>query len=241
MAKIHFVLQGKGGVGKSVISSLLTQSLLENGQVPLCVDTDPVNNTFQGYASLNVKRIDLIENDEIEPSRFDDLIELIAAHDGPAVIDSGASSFVALAHYIVTNGVIDVLEDMGHEVVIHSVIAGGQALLDTVSGFAQLVKQFPESASFVVWLNHFFGEVAKDDKKFKDMKVFQNNSARISSIIELPELKAATFGKDFAQMLEKRQTFKEAIADASLGIMSRQRLKTISRNIFAEIDSAELV
>ena len=50
MKQIHFILQGKGGVGKSFIASLLAQYLRDrkNGQV-VCFDTDPVNPTLSRY------------------------------------------------------------------------------------------------------------------------------------------------------------------------------------------------
>ena len=38
MAKIHMVLQGKGGVGKSVIAALIAQYKASKGQAPLCLD-----------------------------------------------------------------------------------------------------------------------------------------------------------------------------------------------------------
>lgn len=47
--QVHFTLQGKGGVGKSFISSLLIQYLRDKGQLVTVVDTDPVNATLTGY------------------------------------------------------------------------------------------------------------------------------------------------------------------------------------------------
>ena len=38
---IHLSLQGKGGVGKSLIASILAQYLLKRGKPVRCVDTDP--------------------------------------------------------------------------------------------------------------------------------------------------------------------------------------------------------
>jgi CO dehydrogenase nickel-insertion accessory protein CooC1 len=38
---IHLSLQGKGGVGKSLIASILAQYFVENGHKVECVDTDP--------------------------------------------------------------------------------------------------------------------------------------------------------------------------------------------------------
>ena len=77
MAKIHMILQGKGGVGKSVIAALLAQYKASKGQPTLCLDTDPVNATFHGYQALNVHQVALMEEDEIVPRRFDTLVEII--------------------------------------------------------------------------------------------------------------------------------------------------------------------
>ena len=71
MAKIHMLLQGKGGVGKSFIAATLAQYKESKGQKPLCIDTDPVNATFHGYKALDVQRLQIMENDEINPRSFD--------------------------------------------------------------------------------------------------------------------------------------------------------------------------
>ena len=45
MANTHTVLQGKGGVGKSFIAAILAQYMNAMGRKPLCIDTDPVNDS----------------------------------------------------------------------------------------------------------------------------------------------------------------------------------------------------
>lgn len=97
MAKIHLVLQGKSGVGKSLIAVTIAQYKAMKGQKLLCLDTDPVNATFAGYQALNVRRLNILEGDEINTRHFDALVERIAASEGDVIIDNGASSFVPLA------------------------------------------------------------------------------------------------------------------------------------------------
>jgi hypothetical protein len=80
---------------------------------------------------------------------------------------------VALVHYLVSNDVPAVLSQAGHELVVHTVVTGGQALLDTLHGVAQLVKQL-DNVRFVVWLNPFWGPVAEDGKTFEQMKTYQD-------------------------------------------------------------------
>ena len=48
---------------------------------------------------------------------------------------------MALVHYLVTHEALTVLSKMGNEVVVHTIVTGGQALLDTLHGAAQLIKQ----------------------------------------------------------------------------------------------------
>ena len=139
MAKIHMILQGKGGVGKSLIATVIAQYKLSKGQKPLCIDTDPVNATFNGFKALKVQRVQLMDGEEINPRNFDALVELIAPSKHDVVIDNGASSFVQLSHYLVSNQVPELLQAMGHEMVVHTVVTGSQALEDTVHGFTQLV------------------------------------------------------------------------------------------------------
>ncbi|EDV1310827.1 ArsA-related P-loop ATPase [Escherichia coli] len=241
MAKVHLVLQGKGGVGKSVIAALIAQYKASKGQTPLCIDTDPVNATFEGYQSLNVKRLNILQEDEINTRNFDALVELIATSEDDVIIDNGASSFVPLSHYLISNEVPALLQEMGHEMVVHTVIAGSQSLLDTVNGFSQLVSQFPAESLFVVWLNPYWGPIEHQGKTFEQMKAYTNNKERVTAIIDMPKLKDETYGRDFAEMLENRKTFAEALEDSSLTIMSRQRLKIVRGQIFGLLDNAAVL
>jgi hypothetical protein len=241
MPKVHITLQGKGGVGKSTGAAFVAQYLKKKGPGSENICTDPVNATFFGYKGLSVKRLQIMENDEINPRKFDELIEIIAATEGDVVIDNGASSFVPLSHYLISNQVPALLAEMGRQLVVHVVITGGQALLDTVSGFAQLVSQFPEGTQFVVWLNPYYGPIEHEGKTFEQMKAYLNNKARVSAIVRLPALKEETYGVDLANMLQERLTFDEALARESLTIMTRQRLKIVQGMVFAQLDSAMVI
>ena len=238
MAKIHMILQGKGGVGKSMIAATIAQYKLAKGQTPLCIDTDPINATFHGYKSIDVKRLNIIEGDEIKTRNFDMMIELIAGSENDVIIDNGASSFVPLSHYLISNKVPELLKEMGHELIIHTVVTGGQSLLDTVSGFSQLISQFPDEAQFVVWLNPYWGPIEYDEKSFEQMKAYTANKTRVTAIIQIPVMKDETYGQDFNNMLQARLTFVEALKMESLIIMVRQRLNIIRTQLFGNLDNA---
>ena len=237
MTNIHFILQGKGGVGKSFVACHLAQFLIAKNKNLLSIDIDPVNSTFHKFPDLKVMRIDVLRNDEIDSRKFDLLIEnSLNGHDD-VIIDSGSSSFVALASYLITNDVAAVFHDMGHKVTIHTVITGGEALLDTVSGFGTMLRQFPESVAFVVWLNPYHGTIEQDGKPFSEMKIYQDNKARIAGIVTIPEKKAETFGKDIETMLKAKLTYEQAQSSPLFNVMAKQRLKMYQRELFAAIDA----
>lgn len=241
MAKIHVILQGKGGVGKSVAAAFLAQYKTEKGQELFCIDTDPVNATFHGYRGLQVTRLQIMESDEINPRSFDLLVEQIAASRGDVIIDNGASCFVPLSHFLISNQVPTLLAEMGHQLVVHTVVTGGQALIDTVSGFSQLVSQFPAEVLFVVWLNPYWGPIEHEGKPFEQMKAYTANRHRVSALIQLPALKKETYGRDLSDMLQERLTFDEALAMESRTIMTRQRLKIIKGQVFGQLGNAAVL
>lgn len=231
---VHLVMSGKGGVGKSSVAAILAQR-----KRATCIDTDPVNASFAAYKTLNVNRVEIMTADDtIDPRRFDDVIELIMAEPSDVVIDNGASSFVALAHYLLSNHIPALLAELGRVLVLHVVVVGGPAQRDTLVGMKDLLRQFPAPCRFVVWLNPFFGPIRSEDREFEDMKVYTEHRDRISALIRLPTLQPDTFGADLRALLTARRTFSEALGDTSELIMVRQRLKIIQRKVFAQLDAA---
>ena len=240
MSKIHIILQGKGGVGKSLIAAVLAQYKASKGQNPLCIDTDPVNATFNGFKALNVKRLQIMDGDEINSRKFDALVELIAPYTNDVIIDNGASSFVPLSHYLLSNQVPALLKEMGHELIVHTVITGSQAMDDTINGFAHIVNNFSTN-EIVVWLNPYWGVIEHEGKSFEQMKVYTTNKSRVSAIVKIPDLKEETYGRDLSDMLQERLTFDEAIANPALTIMTRQRLKIVKTQLFDQLNSAAVL
>lgn len=247
MAHINLTLQGKGGVGKSYVASLLAQYHRAKGADLQCYDTDPVNQTFAGFKAFGTEIIRLGDRpDEINPRYFDGLIEKIMAApaDAVIVIDNGASTFLPFIGYAVESGAFDLLAEAGHTVTLHSVITGGQALNDTLTGLGQILGYMPDFP-VVVWLNEFFGRIERrtadgDVQGFEQSGLYKKNKNRIQSMIRLPEVRKETFGHDVEAMLRARLTFEEVAEHPDFALMSRQRLLMTWRTIFAAMDQAVL-
>jgi len=98
--QVHFILQGKGGVGKSLVSAILGQYFHARKATLHCFDTDPVNATFAQYEALAAEHIKVLRRGAIHDKRFDELIEKICQFDGICIVDTGATTFVPLWNYI---------------------------------------------------------------------------------------------------------------------------------------------
>ena len=79
---IHLTLQGKGGVGKSLVASILAQYFRHRGAEIHCVDTDPVNQTFSQYAELGAEHLELMHDGKIDSRGFDVLMERFSRKTG---------------------------------------------------------------------------------------------------------------------------------------------------------------
>lgn len=236
MNKIHLILQGKGGVGKSFVASLLAQYYGTKSVPVTCIDTDPVNATFAGYSGIDAERISLMDGTVLNERNFDGMIERIVAEDKDFIIDNGASSFIPLSNYLLENGVFAMLRQYKRRPVVHSVITGGQAMGDTLAGLSSTLTATTAENPVVVWVNEFFGDVVYEGAGFEDMAVYQDNREKIAAIIRIPRQSSSTFGKDVQLMLEKKLTFADVAKSADFGLMAKQRLATVQRSLFDQIE-----
>jgi len=243
MAKVHCVMQAKGSTGKSLVATLLAQYLGRGGHAPLCLDADPVHGTFAGYQGLPVQRLPWRSNaahaTNLSDARpFDMLLQWIAQSPRDAVIDCSASICLPLLHYLASPRAHPRLARIRHGWVVHVPIAGGPALADTLDGFAQLAARWPAATRFVLWLNPFGGALVHQGQGVEALPTYRAHRHRVHALLRLPALHPATDGRALAELQQKRLTFDEALAMASLGILERQRLTQWQRALFAQLDLA---
>lgn len=237
---IHILLQGKGGVGKSLISAILSQYLLSKGQDVRCVDADPVNQTLSEYQGLAVSRLNLLKAGSVDQREFDLLIEKLLTENGTFVVDTGASTFIPLWHYILENDALDYLRERGKRVFVHSVITGGQSLNDTLDGFEQLAETTREK-NIVVWLNEYFGSVLQNGQPFRETAVCKKHANKVQGSVAIVRRTADTFGRDVEDMIRQKMTFEEALNGSGFTIMAKQRLRVVQRELFEQLDAIPFV
>ena len=233
----HFTLQGKGGVGKSLVAAILAQYFEDRGSSPTCIDTDPVNQTLASYKALKATYLPVQAKDSsrVDERKFDILIRQILSKDGIFIVDNGASTFIPLSNYLLEHDAMAFLRQSNRDVFIHVVITGSQGMFETLEGFRALA-QANAPQSIIVWLNEYFGPIEYEDKTFVEMKVFKENADKVRGIVRIERRNSDTFGHDMLEMATHKKTFAEVLQDPQWELMARQRVRMIQRELYEQID-----
>lgn len=238
-ASVHLVLQGKGGVGKSFVSSILAQYFRTKSAPVHCLDTDPVNATFAQYRLLEAEHLKVLRRGRINEKEFDVFVQRVCYGEGVFIVDTGATTFVPLWNFILENEILALFQTHQRRVFVHSVVAGGQAMTDTLNGLERLA-QTTSQKNVVVWINEYFGEVVKDGKAFEEFKIAEEYAHKLVGSVLIRDRNPQTFGDDLRLMLEQRLTFDEAIKDERFFLVSKQRLAIVRRDLYEQLDKLEI-
>ena len=183
MATAHLVVGAKGGIGKTFVSWLITQKLNElfaaskkgNGKKVQCIDLDPASHSLSGFKSLGAIEIPVLNQEaQVNKRQFDAFIEKVFKSPDPDatfVIDTGSNVYPTLMSYIVSMEICELFRQNNHKLLIHSIIAGGAHLKQTIGAFAQMCSQLPDYASVALWENPMTGKVAVDGLELKKEKL----------------------------------------------------------------------
>lgn len=233
---IHFILQGKGGCGKSFIAAMLAQFFQSKDADLKAFDTDQENTTFAQYQALGAQHVSVMNASRtIDAKRFDLLMESLVTQEGTFVIDNGANTFSPLLAYMVENDAVDFLREHGKTIYIHTVISGGDTLTDTANGFNSIAQGV--NAPIVLWLNEHFGEMtAVDGTQVTDTKVFKDNKERLHAVLTLEARNHQTYGEDIRKMNAMRVTVDEVRGSPQFSLMEKQRVHNVAKDIFAQLE-----
>jgi len=237
MLATHFTLQGKGGIGKSLVSFLFLQYLKSIKDNVVAIDADPINQTLQNFKNINAEFFPLVENDDFNTINFDKLIHTILSDtENDYFIDNGSSTFIQLSTYILETEILDLIKNNNRTTYIHMIITGGTSLLDNLNVFKFWASQ--KNVKIIVWLNEFFGKIEGEGKKFTEMSVYNESKANVAGIITL-STRNIHYAKNMKEMLDKKMTFDEAISSTEFDIVAKQRLTIIKRELFEQLNKIE--
>jgi hypothetical protein len=233
---VHFVLQAKGGIGKSFVSTLLAQHVINETGAVRCFDTDQENTTFTHYAALSVRHLALTDQSRvINPKRFDALMEPLLTEDGNFVIDTGANTFSNLLAYMVENEVFPLLTQARKSTYVHTIVGGGDTLADTANGFYAIAQKV-SGTRVVLWFNEHFGEIkTAEGKPFTETQAYRQSAARLTGTVTLYRRNPATFGEDIRKLNTRRHTIAQALASSDYTLMEKQRIRSFAREVFGQL------
>jgi hypothetical protein len=120
-------------------------------------------------------------------------------------------------------------------VYVHVPISGGEMLTDTLLGFKTLAESAPER-NLVLWINEYFGPVARDGKSFNQMQVYLDHQDKVLASVGIPRRSADTYGETIRAMREKKLTFAEAIASPEFMLVQKSRLHIVRRELFEQLE-----
>jgi len=241
MGTIHFLMQGKGGVGKSFVASVLFQYFQKRGVKVQGFDIDPVNKTFAGYKEFGVTPVDIMSDNDINRYLFDRLISLLAElpDETQAIVDNGASSFVSFCAYAKDENIFGLLKSAGHEVVLHMPVTGGQPLPETILTMNSLLLNFPD-CPMVAWLNPKDGPITMNGRDFYGFVVYQEHQDKFRAVIELPAYRHETYFRDLTEHLAQKCSFDYGIKYHGT-IVTKSRLFHIWKDLEEIIDRSGLI
>lgn len=237
---VHFILQGKGGIGKTLVSTILAQWLASKDDTPLrCYDTDQENATFSRYKAMDVKHVEVMTDARtIDPKRFDALMIDILEDEGNCVVDNGANTFSPLMGYLLENDCFDLLRESGRKVYIHTIVGGGDTLHDTAMGFVSTAKS--TNVPLVLWENEHFGLLqSASGKVFTESATFEEHAKRVVGRVVLSQRNADTFGADIKKMNIARMTANEVRESEKFNVMEKQRIKVVFRDLYEQLDKVQ--
>jgi len=227
MANIHFIGGEKGGVGKSLISRLLAQYLIDK-QIPfLGFDSDRSHGAllrfYAGYASPVV--IDRYES-------LDAVVE--AATTDPQrriVVDLAAQTHQPLVKWMDESGMLELSGELGLTLRYWHVMDSGR---DSVDLLKKLLDKFGSQLNYVLVLNQLRGE----DFSILDESGEKNRALSLGAkIMTLSRLHDSVMTK-----IDARSTSFWAAAYnpdknlTGLGLLERQRAKVWLKKVYDEFD-----
>ena len=229
MANIHFIGGEKGGVGKSLVSRLVAQYLIDKELPFLGFDTDRSHGAllrfYSGFASPVL--IDRYE-------ALDSIIEAaVEQPDRRILVDLAAQTHDPLVQWMDESGVLDMASESGFTITYWHVMDSGR---DSVDLLKKLLDRFGARLSYVLVRNQMRG----DDFGMLEQSGEQDRALGFGAhVVTIKHLSDAIIQKIDASS----SSFWAAQHDADksrtgLGMMDRQRLKMWLRDAYQQIDRA---
>ena len=227
MATIHFIGGEKGGVGKSLVSRLIAQYLIDRQLPFLGFDSDRSHGAllrfYAAYASPVV--IDRYESlDKVVEAATEDA-------DRRCIVDLAAQTHQPLVKWMEESGMLDLSRELGIAVRYWHVMDSGK---DSVDLLARLLDRFGSQLDYVLVQNQLRG----DDFEILEKSGQKDRALQLKAkIVTLPRLHEAAMTRIDARSTSFWAATQGADKESTgLGILERQRVRVWLAKAYAELD-----
>lgn len=226
MSHIHFIGGEKGGVGKSLVSRILAQYLIDHERPFLGFDTDKSHGAlmrfYAGYASPIV--VDRYES-------LDAIVEAAAEQpDRSILVDLAAQTQDALTQWMDESGLLELSSEMGIALTYWHVMDSGR---DSVDLLKKLLDRFGSRLNYVLVQNQIRGDNFDILEASGEKQRALSLHARIIHIKRLHEASMVKIDGHSSSFWSATQRTDEH----ALGILERQRVKLWLKHAYGEIDT----
>lgn len=228
MGAVHFVGGEKGGVGKSVMSRLLSQYFIDRELPYIGLDADQSHPTLSRYYGEFTQPINLDSFESI-----DQIMEMASETDATVLVDLPAQSQRFLDSWIEDNDVIELCAEMGIPLVFWYVADDGR---DSVQLLDKFLAKYGENLSCIVVKNLGCGA---DFTELDALPALNGGLENIPTVprMTLPALHGGTMRKvDKLSFSFWAAGHLKDDDNAKLGLMERQRVKVWLKKAYADID-----
>ena len=229
MANVHFIGGEKGGVGKSLVSRLLAQYLIDRELPFLGFDTDRSHGAllrfYAGYASpVLVDRYEAL----------DSIIEAaIAQPERRLLVDLAAQTHDPLVKWMDESGVLEMAGDSGFSITYWHVMDSGR---DSADLLKKLLDRFGARLDYVLVRNQMRGDDFSLLERSGEQDRAEALGARTVSIKHLSDAIIQKIDASSSSFWAAQHDTEKS--RTGLGLMDRQRLKMWLRDANQQIESA---
>lgn len=228
MATIHFIGGEKGGVGKSLVSRIVAQYLIDHDMPFKGFDTDRSHGSllrfYTDYAS------------PVIVDRYETLDAIIdTAHEQPhlrVLVDLAAQTHDALVKWMDESGVIEMAAEQGIAIRYWHVMDSGK---DSVDLLKKLFDRFGSRLNYIIVLNQLRGEFFDIFDKSGERERANQFGAQFVSIRRLLDSVINKIDAGSTSFwAAKNRTENDT---TGLGLVDRQRIKIWLTHAYAQIDN----
>ena len=227
MAHIHFIGGEKGGVGKSLMSRVLAQYMIDREIPFIGFDTDRSHGAlmrfYSGYASSV-----LVDNIEA----LDSIIEAAAEQpERRVLVDLAAQTHDPLVKWMDDAGVLNLADEMGMTIHYWHVMDSGK---DSVDLLKKLLDRFGTGMKYVLVRNQIRGNDFNVLEQSGEQARALQLGARVVTVKKLGDSVINRIDAGSSSFWKAKNP--QDPNGGGLGLMDRQRVKAWLRDLYREID-----